>query len=335
MRIPDPPFAGWQPPSYTVSTDGKVSDAKPGTPHNWGRWGKDDQIGTANLSSPDAVRAAAALITSGRRFSLAIPIGTNVPSFRPAPLHLFMSAAADGVVADGQPLPDGDGTGAVWAYSDDLLVLAPQYSTQLDGFGLAVDDSMYNGYWAGLVTAHSGARRLGMHHRTAGIVGRGVLLDVARHVGGADPLPRRFRISSDLLESTAAEQGVQVRGGDAVLVRTGFMAEALNGGGTLTVEDAPGLAASTIPWLHDRDVMLVGTDTPAIEVVGEPEPGHSPNEFHFRALRDLGLQLAETLILDELAADCQADGTYEFFFVAAPLPVTGGVGSPLNPLAIK
>ncbi|MBO0831308.1 MAG: cyclase family protein [Actinobacteria bacterium] len=333
MRIPDPPFAGWQPPSYTVSTDGKVSDAEPGTPNNWGRWGDDDQIGTANLSTADAVRDAASLITSGRRFSLAVPIGTNVPSFRPVPLHLFGSAAADGVVADAQPV--GDGTRDRWAYSDDILVLAPQYSTQLDGFGLAVNDTMYNGYWAGLVTAHSGARRLGMHHRTAGIVGRGVLLDVARHIAGpASPLPHRFRISTALLEETAAAQGVEVRPGDVLLVRTGYLAEAL-GGGDLAVEAAPGLAASTIPWLHERDIMLVGTDTPTIEVVGEPEPGHSPNEFHFRALRDLGLQLAETLTLDELAADCQADGRYEFFFAAAPLPVTGGVGSPLNPLAIK
>jgi kynurenine formamidase len=334
MRVTDPAFAGWHPPAYTVSAEGKVSDAKPEDPNNWGRWGADAQIGTANLATDEAVLAAARLIRTGRRFSLAVPVGTDVPSFRPPPLHLFTSTAGDGVLGDAGAVVEGPGGRSVCAFSDDVLIISLQYTTQLDGLGLSVDDAMYNGYWAGLVSARSGARRLGMHHRARGIVGRGVLLDVAAH-RSERALPHQFRIDSALLDATARAQRVEIRPGDVVLVRTGFLGEWLTAGGHPAVEAAPGLSATTIPWLHEHDVMLAGMDTAAIEVTGDCEPGQRPNEFHLRALRDLGLQLGETFLLDALAADCRDDGVFEFFFVAAPLPVIGGAGSPLNPIAIK
>ena len=96
----------------------------------------------------------------------------------------------------------------------------------------------------------------------------------------------------------------------------------------------PGLSPRTVPWLAERDVAMVATDTLAAEVL-PPEEGERPLAFHIGALRDLGLMIGEMLDLEELAADCAADGVYEGFFVAMPMPVVGAVGSPINPVVIK
>jgi kynurenine formamidase len=327
----DPDLEPWAPPPYSVDERGKVSGAVAGKPNNWGRWGDDDQVGTLNLLTPDVVAAAATLARTGRRFSLAVPIGVEVPSFRPPPMHLLTTTSGDAILGDGGI--DGGPTTRC-SFSDDWLLIALQYTTQLDGFGFGVDDTLYNGFWTGLVTARSGMRRLGIHHRAAGVVGRAVLLDVARYVG-ASHLPAGFRVGPELLEQTAGAQGVEIRRADILLVRTGFLSAWLEG--RLDERDAPtpGLSARTIEWLHSHDIAMVAADNPAIEVTGPTEDGWRPNEFHIRALRDLGLQLGEFFDLDAYAADCVDDGVYEALFVAAPLPVVAGAGSPLNPIVVK
>src|SRR5205085_583511 len=140
------------------------------------------EIGTANLLTPERIAAAAALVKTGKRFSLALPIGPPTPGgYRSEPLHFYGMAAGDAVLGGGRG-------GAAFPVSDDYVVMALQASTQIDGFGHVGGDSvLYNGYWAGLVNATSGARRLGIHHLARGIVGRAVLLDVARHLG-VEPL---------------------------------------------------------------------------------------------------------------------------------------------------
>src|SRR3954469_24027614 len=212
-QLPDAPFAGWTPPDYTVDTDGKVVGAEPGTPNNWGRFGALDQIGTANLLSPERVAAAARLVRTGKRFSLGLPIGRPTPGgYRSEPLHMYRFAAGDGVLAGGG--------GHDFQTSDDYIVMALQASTQLDGFGhVGGDHTLYNGYWAGLVTAATGARRLGMHKLAAhGLVGRCVLIDVARHFG-VDRLGAGFGIGGDELDAALRTQRAAVEPGDVVLVR--------------------------------------------------------------------------------------------------------------------
>jgi kynurenine formamidase len=328
-EIPDQPLTPWTPPSYSVNAAGKVEGARPDGPHNWGRWGDDDQKGTANLLTPERVAAAAKLIRTGKRFALGIPIAEEAPGYRPPPLHLFRHATGDRVVGVEGP--------AGLQVSDDYVVIALQASTQLDGFGhFAYEDLLYNGYWAGLVTG-SGARRLGIHKMAEGIVGRGVLLDAARQVG-VDRLEKGFAVDPPLLDETARTQGVEVGHGDIVLVRTGHIGwwyaledknEFLAGGPA-----EPGLSVDSVTWFHERDVAMVATDTLAAEVL-PPDPNLPLLSFHRGALRDLGLPIGEMFDLDELAADCASDGVYEFFFAAMPLPVVGGVGSPINPVAIK
>jgi kynurenine formamidase len=343
-RVIDAPFEGWTPPAYTVGADGKVSGAQPGEWNNWGRWGEDDQLGTVNLLTAERVAHAATLIRSGERFSLGLPIGIERPSrdadlergrrhppSRNSILHFFGCAAGDGVLGDTQAqLAMDDET--FYQYSDDFLIVALQHTTQLDGFGAGRDHSLYNGYWAGLVTARSGARRLGMHNRARGIVGRAVLLDLANHLG-VDRLADRFRIGPELVLEVAEAQGVEIGAGDILLMRTGWLGWWYAGGETENPGIAPGVGAEIVPLLKERDIAMVAFDNVTSEVI-DPEDGRRM-EFHVAALRDLGLQVGEYFDLDELAAACRKDGIYEMFFVASPLPVVGGAGSPLNPIAIR
>jgi kynurenine formamidase len=329
--VPDAPFAGWRPPDYEVDADGKVTGAEPGPHHNWSRWGALDQRGAFNLLTPERVAAAAQLVRSGKRFSLALPIGRPTPGgYRAEPLHLYRFAAGDSVLGAGR-------AGAAYPVSDDYVVMALQASTQVDGFGhVGGDGVLYNGYWAGLVTAAGGAQRLGIHHLASGIVGRAVLLDVARALG-VDHLEPGFAIGPDELAATRAAQHVEVRAGDILLVRTGHLGWQLSlpaDDPGLRTRDHAGISTRAISWLHDHDVAMVACDNAACSVV-PPEAGDAFLTWHVAALRDLGLLVGELFDLDALAADCADDGVYEAFFVAAPMPVVGGAGSPLNPIAMK
>ena len=268
---------------------------------------------------------AASLIRTGRRFSLALPIGTNQlnPGTRDAPRHIVNRSLADAVAGD---------TNLDIESSDDLIILPLQATTQLDAHAhFAHSHFLYNGFWAGLVTGRSGARRLGIHHHSDGIVGRGVLLDVGRT---ADLDPFDAVIGPDLLDATAAAQRVQVGPGDILLVRTGWLGAWIGDPELRRRRRNAGLSLDTIEWLATADVAMVAADNRTVEAVPGPA-GHPPLPFHISALRDLGLLVGELFDVDELAEDCAADGIYEFFFTAAPLPVVNAVGSPLNPVAIK
>jgi kynurenine formamidase len=315
----------WEPPDYRVDREGKVIGASPGTPNNWGRWGRLDQRGTANLLTPARVARAAGLARTGRQFSLALPIGHGqpTPGTRPAPRHVMHRPMSDAVVGD---------TMSGIESSDDLIILDLQATTQLDGHGhFARGHVLYNGYWSGLVTGRSGARRLGIHHHAGGVVGRGVLLDVARATG-LDPF--EGVISPEMLDATAAAQGVEVEPGDILLVRTGWLGTWLDDPDLRRRRRSAGLSLETIDWIAAADVAMVAADNTTVEAIPGPS-GHPLLPFHAAALRDLGLLLGELFDLDGLALDCQADGVYEFLFVAMPLPVVNAVGSPLNPLALK
>src|SRR5262249_2878553 len=129
---------------------------------------------------------------------------------------------------------------------------------------------------------------------------------------------------------------VKVGTGDALLVRTGQMAmcKQQGGWGDYAGGDAPGLSFSTAGWLHERPLAALATDTGGME----GRPHESPHNYHPGPpdlIPHLGMLVGEIFALDELAEDCARDRVFEFLFVAPPLPFTGAVGSPVNPLAIK
>ena len=295
---------------------------------NWGRWGEDDERGTLNFVTPEKIVAAARLVKVGRVFSLAIPLDHRGPQKGGGRFNPVHSMAFDG--GDELRLPHGIG------FADDTIFMPLQAATQWDALAHAFDRGrMYNGRDKSQVTSF-GARRSGIDKVTDAFAGRGVLLDVARFAG-RDYLDPGYAITEDDLQQCIATQGetAAVGSGDFVLVRTGQMAYCkLHGWGDYAGGDAPGLSFHCADWLHRNELAGIATDTWGFEV----RPNELPDAFqplHQVVLPNMGLHIGEIFDLDALAEHCAETGVYEFLFVAPPLPITGAVGSPINPYAIK
>ncbi|MDV6265771.1 cyclase family protein [Rhodococcus globerulus] len=301
---------------------------------NWGRWGPDDVRGTMNFLDESKRVGAASLITRGVSFSLAQSFDMDGPQKgwrrRTNPVHTMLDTGTD-AVAGVQGFPHGIGG------ADDVVSMPLQCSTQWDGLGHIFDHGKaWNGRPADQVVTSLGDGVTGIETVSDVIVGRGVLLDVGRHIGDGE-LPDGFPITTEHLVSTAMAQGssAKVERGDIVLVRTGQLARTRREGwGDYAGGTAPGLSFTTADWLHQSEIAAIATDTWGFEV--------RPNEFddafqplHQVAIPNIGLFLGEMWDLDALAEDCARDGVYEFFLTAAPIPVTGAVGSPVNPIAVK
>ena len=195
-------------------------------------------------------------------------------------------------------------------------------------------DKMWNGYDARLVDS-LGAAKNGIEKTRNSMVGRGVLLDIARY-RGADYLEPGYGISNADLAGCAKAQGVEVRRGDFLICRTGFMEQCLAEAdwGSYAGGAAPGMRFETAEWLHAREVAAIATDTWGCEVIPN-ETTMTFQPWHQMVIPMMGITMGEIFYLEELAKDCAADGVYEFLFVAPTLPITGAVGSPVNPQAIK
>jgi kynurenine formamidase len=307
---------------------------------NAGRWGAQDVLGTMNFLDDAKRREGAALVRRGAAFSLAQPFDANGPQRgwqrRTNPVHTMLSTGLD-AERGGQGFPHGIGG------ADDAVFMPLQCSTQWDGLGHIFDHGMaYNGRRAGDVVTSEGDRLTGIETVAARIAGRGVLLDVGRvfgddRHGSGGELPDGFAITVDHLVGTMEAQGSTsgVGRGDLVLVRTGRYARVRREGwGEYAGGDSPGLSFTTAPWLHRTEIAGIATDTWGFEVrPNEFEPAFQP--LHQVCIPHIGLFIGEMWDLDVLAADCAADGVYEFWLTAVPIPVTGAVGGPANPLAVK
>jgi kynurenine formamidase len=292
---------------------------------NWGRWGDEDERGTLNLVTPDKLVAAAALVKQGKVFDLGIPFDVNGPQpggGRINPVHLMSQTG------DTQVFPGG------FRYADDYIFMPLQGASQWDSLAhVYYDDTLYNGFPASGVTV-VGAQHCSIDKIAKGVAGRGVLLDIARS-RGVEWLGVGDAITPEDLEAAEQAQGVRVGSGDILLFRTGWRRFFLqNGSAVEFMAGEPGLGQECCEWLHDREVAVVCSDNWAIEVL----PGQVDDvvfNVHMVLIRDMGMTLGEILDFEELAADCAADGVWEFLFCAPPLKVTNGVGSPINPLAMK
>jgi kynurenine formamidase len=303
---------------------------------NWKRWGEDDEIGTLNFTQPADIVAAARLVQKGKVISLALAFDNNGPQGAktkyPAigrfnPIHVMLRAGTDAYsgVLDHRKIRG----------ADDMVIMPMQCGTQWDGLGhIFYGDYMWNGYDCRTVTSF-GAQKCGIEKTKSKMVGRGVLLDIPKMLG-MKYLPDGFAVTNKILDQAEKHFGVQVQRGDFLLVRTGQMQAMLDNhtwdgysGG-----DAPGLAFETLDWLHEKQVASIVTDTWGAEV--RPNNSDEASQpWHWIAIPIMGLTVGEIFDLGELAEDCAADKRYEFMFVAPALPVTGAVGSPVNPLAIK
>lgn len=287
----------------------------------WGRWGAADEVGALNLVTAQDVLYATSLVREGRVMSLAQPLSKNtpVPSHRTGMLHFMDRDGGD--YAAGARRPGG------FQFADDTVVMPLHIGTHIDALCHAwCDDQLYNGHSGSEITSTRGAKKCGVD-KLPPIVTRGVLLDVAQAHDA--PLAPGYSIGRAELAATADRAKIELRRGDAVLIRTGWLE---NQAGLpprgVDFNTEPGIDVEAALWLAEAGVALVGADNFAIEAM--PFPAGTVFPVHQRLIRDYGIPLLEGLVL----ADFARCGVTEFLFVAAALPIVGGTGSPMTPMAI-
>ena len=302
--------------------------------NNWKNWGAQDEVGTLNYVTPEIRRDAAKLVREGRVWSLAVPLKAGMPAY-PGRAYLHFLAFNRNA--------DGPGQGG----ADDAIVLHPQYTTQWDGLAHVFGDGKtYGGHRAAdVVNPDDGARILDVDKWRDRVVTRGVLLDVARF-RRVDAMQAGEVVTVADLEGAAKAQGVEVRQGDCILVRTGYVRTllAMNWPGPdLRKNGEPGLGIGAAEWLKRKKAACVAVDNLGVEVLpAEPEAvrritpnGNAFLPIHVELIVNQGMAIGEMFYLEELAADSARDGIYEFLFVAPPLRIVGGIGTPINPQAIR
>jgi len=293
---------------------------------NWGRWGAEDQAGALNLITPQKRAAAAKLVKSGEIVSCAreLPVHPNLENPTPA-LHM-MVMAGDACDATGVP-------GLETAMDFVGVAFHGMAVSHIDALcHVFVRGQMYNGFPAADVKS-IGAMRNSIMVAREGIVSRGVLLDIPR-LRGVPWLPGGASIAPDELAAAEREQGVRVEAGDILLVAGGRDARrAEEGPWNPQSGGIPGLHPECIPWLHERDVAVLGSDG-----VSDPLPGAGierwPIPVHQCALVAMGVHLLDNLMLGRLLEACARHRRWEFLFTVAPLRVDRATGSPVNPIAV-
>jgi len=297
---------------------------------NWGRWGQEDQRGTLNLIDAGCAAAAGALIRTGETVSCSMPVSYerelhsvtgragDRTAWKTAPMH-FVFAAGD--------LSRPGDTKIV--HGNDAFLISPHGTlvTHLDAPShILFQGQMYNAIPAHTLSARDGAGRCSVDLAQTGIVSRGVLLDVARTLG-REWLEDGEEIYPEDLEACERDTGVRVDRGDILLVRTGYRRHHPRG----AMASRPGLQAACLPWIHEREIGLLGSDVTQ-DVSSHGYALGSP--IHTVGIWSMGLWLVDNCLLEDLAAACVRHGRWEFFLSIAPLALTRGTGSPVNPLAI-
>ena len=284
----------------------------------WGRWGKEDERGALNYIGMPEVLRATALVKTGKVLSLAQPLSpdTPVPNHR-GPMQHFMQRDGGDYAAGGKR-PGG------FQFAEDTVVMALQFGTHIDALCHAWhDDQLYNGFSSHGTRSTTRAVRCGVE-KMGPIVARGVLLNVLDASGKA--LAKGTPVTRTDLQQSAGRAGITLERGDVVLIRTGWLETMLTD--PHYYDGEPGIDVEAGRWLAEAGVAVIGSDNFAVEHIPFPKDAVFP--VHQLVIRGYGIPLLEGLVLQPLAAA----GATAFLFVAAPLPIVGGTGSPLVPLAI-
>lgn len=284
------------------------------------RYGADDTLGAINNLSPARVVEAAKLITTGKTYPLGVPTGPDSPAYPPRQYALTV-------------LSPGDGTGATIGAdratgNDDLLYTWMGIGSQIDGLGhMGINHVYYNGNHASDFVTPRGLTKLSVD-RLPPIVSRGVLIDVAGHLG-EDILEAGTVITPALIEAIAEENDVEIGLGDVVLFHTGW----LNVADTDTerfMSGEPGIGVAAAEYLAERGVVAVGSDSWAVEVLPSEDP-RLGFPVHTTLLARNGVYILENMDTRALAAD----GVTEFLFVLGQPRFVGSVQAVINPVAIR
>ena len=312
-----------------------LKDLLKDSPTNWGKWGADDEVGSLNYLGPEQVLAAVKLVSSGKIFTLQRLIGDPKgdpvwPGRLPAERTQVLDESDWDEGGKGPAFPGG------LHYADDKILAFLQGSTQYDALGhVWYDGKIWNGYDAR--TTIGGLDKASVSAiAERGVVGRGVLLDMARFLG-KDYLGAKETYTHEDLEACAKAQSVTIEKRDILIIRTNHLQLFFEIGDAFYEDFCEcGLVYSPelVEWFKDKEIPNLVTDTIANEVTTDPNTGVALT-LHNALMRNLGVAFTEICDLEKLAEDCAADKRYAFFYVAAPLKITQATGSPVNPVVIK
>src|SRR6266851_7647356 len=285
---------------------------------NWGRWGKDDQMGTVNLITPAKRKSAAALVKEGYAVSLSSNAETEKSADNPFPFgHEMISTGADPKPKFGMDIYTTRYHGLVLTHLDALSHMFYQ-------------GKMYNGYSQEQVDK-LGAHQLAVTAYKNGLFSRGILMDIPR-LKGVKYLEPSTPIYPTDLDAWEKKTGIKTGSGDIVFIRTGRWSRRAEKGPWNTEEAAAGMHVTCARWFHQRDVAAIGSDTHG-ELMPSPVEG-VPFPMHQLLLIAMGTPMFDNCDLEALSEVAAARRRWEFLLTAAPLAVPKGTGSPLNPIAI-
>jgi kynurenine formamidase len=282
---------------------------------NWGRWGKEDELGALNLITPSKRKQAAALVKEGLTISLAHNAIKAKEGVSPPFEHRMVETGADSQVSS----------------SDVYSVQYHGYTqTHLDALcHLFYEGRMYNGFSQKEVSER-GAARLSVINVKNGILTRGVLVDLPG-LFGVPYLKGPKPVYAEDLETWEKKSGVKIGSGDAILIRTGRWARRVAEGTWDIENNSAGLHASCLPWLKKRDIAVLGSDLATDVMPSGIEGVRLP--VHQVAVIAMGVHILDNCDLEELSKMAAKLKRWEFQLTVAPLTVEGGTGSPVNPLA--
>lgn len=304
-------------------------------PCRWGRWGSADEVGALNFLTADAVITGSRAVTSGRVFTLQLPMfdpakGVVSPS-RTQGFHAMVRDASTYATGEAVPLRGG------LKSADDVFAAWTHGTTHCDALGHAwLGEQIWNGYSADTTTG--GLERASvLPIADKGIVGPGVLLDLARYRGVPAMASGEEITYADLIECARAQKCELLRR-HVLLIRTGWLGYAVR---QRSFPDSgeraePGMTygRELVRWFRDMEIPSLVTDTTGNELPVDPRTG-AEYPLHAALMSRLGVVFTELAWLDDLAADCADDGRYRFFYVAAPLKIARGTGAPVNPVVLK
>ncbi|HBP5566597.1 TPA: cyclase family protein [Pseudomonas aeruginosa] len=283
-------------------------------------YGAKDEIGAANLLTPEVVKQAVGLVRTGKTYPLAVPVDKNLPAFRHRSFRLYNIQPGEQA---GQSLGPNRFT-----FNDELVNAWTGVGTQLNGIGhIGIDNRYYNGNQAADFVTVEGVKKLGIE-KVPPFVTRGVVLDMTAHYG-KDIVPGGTEFSVADIQAVLKKQGLALRKGDVVLFNTGWL-ELIGRDNKQFLEVEPGIGMEAAKWLADQGIMAFGGDTWASEVYPNP---HGKDEFPVNQY-----MLAKRGIYNLELIDSRAlvrDQAWEFLFVLGQPLYVGSTQVNINPVAIR
>lgn len=283
------------------------------------KYGASDEIGAANLLTPDVVLKAAKLVKTGKTYPLGVEINKDLPAFRHRSFKLYN-------VQPGQQAGMTTGPNK-FTFNDELTVAWTGVGTQLNGIGhIGIDNVYYNGNRAQDIVTMEGVTKLGLEN-VPPMVTRGVLLDMTAHYGKAI-VPEGTVFTRADVEAVLKKEGLSLRKGDVVLFNTGWL-DLIGKDNARFLKGEPGIGMEAAQYLIDQGVVAIGGDTWAVEAV----PGETDEEFPVNQL-----MLAKNGVYNLELIDSRAlvrDQAWEFLFVLGQPRYTGTTQVIVNPVAIR